>query len=184
MVNSPPEQKPDAAAVANPKVPDHIADILAGRRKRIPMSTATRKMEVPAIDGWYLYWALESNIPAMMQGGYEFVDQSEARLVQTGLANDKSISGNTDLGTRVSMVGSLSGTAGNGPERAYLMKLRQEWRDEDRAEIDAKNAGILGSIFKGETIFAPDGTAREKGTLEYVRTALFNRPTRKAKLAR
>jgi len=180
MVN---EQKPAEAAVANVKVPDHIADILAGRRKRIPMSTATRKMEVAAIDGWYLYWAAETNIPAMMQAGYEFVDRSEANLVQTGLANDKSISGNTDLGTRVSMIGSLSGPSG-GPERAYLMKLRQEWRDEDRKIIDDRNAAIMSAIFKDEKIYTPEGNIREKGSLEYVRTALFNRPVRKAKIGR
>lgn len=181
MVNQ--EQKPAEASVAQPKHPEHVADILAGRRKRIPMSTAMRKMEVPAIDGWYLYWFAESNIPAAMQGGYEFVDRSDANLVQTGLANDKSLSGNTDLGTRVSMVGSLSGPSG-GPERAYLMKLRQEWRDEDRKTIDDRNAAILGGIFKDEKIYGPEGTAREKGSLEYIRTALFNRPTRKAKIVR
>lgn len=184
MVNTVQEQKPPEAAVANVKTPDHIADILAGRRKRIPMSTATRKMEVAAIDGWYLYWAAETNIPAMMQAGYEFVDRSEANLVQTGLANDKSISGNTDLGTRVSMIGSLQGPSGQGPERAYLMKLRQEWRDEDRKTIDDRNAGILSGIFKDEKIYTPEGSLREKGTLEYVRTALFNRPVRKVKIVR
>ena len=177
------EQKPAESAVANVKNPDHVSDILAGRRKRIPMSTATRKMEVAAIDGWYLYWFAETNIPAAMQAGYEFVDRSEANLVQTGLSNDKSISGNTDLGTRVSIIGSLDGPQ-NGPERAYLMKLRQEWRDEDRKIIDDRNAAIVGSIFKDEKIYGPEGSTKEKGTLEYVRTALFNRPTRKAKIGR
>ena len=95
MVNpvAPPEQKPAQAAVANVKHPDHVADILAGRRKRIPMSTATRKMEVPAMDGYYLYWFAETNIPAAMEAGYEFVDRSEANMVNTGLAGDRSISG-------------------------------------------------------------------------------------------
>lgn len=174
------EQKPAEAAVANVKTPDYISDIVAGRRKRIPMSTAQRKMEVAAIDGYYLYWFAEINLPAAMQAGYEFVDRSETNLIQTGLANDKSISGNTDLGTRVSMIGSLDGPLG-GPERAYLMKLRQEWRDEDRKVIDDRNAAIVGSIFKDEKIYGPEGSQREKGSLEYVRTALFNRPTRKAK---
>src|SRR5271170_3704769 len=148
MVNpvAPPEQKPAQAAVANVKHPDHVADIMAGRRKRIPMSTAQRKMEVAAIDGFYLYWFAETNIPAALQAGYEFVDRSETNMIQVGVANDKSNSGNTDLGTRVSMIGSLSGPQG-GPERAYLMKLRQEWRDEDRAEIDSRNAAIVSGIF-------------------------------------
>jgi hypothetical protein len=58
------------------------------------------------------------------------------------------------------------------------MKLRQEWRDEDRATIDAKNATILSGIFKDEKIYGPEGSMREKGSLEYVKTALFNRPKR------
>ena len=182
MAVAPPEQKPHASSVANDKKPDYIRDIETGRRKRIAMSTAQRKMEVDAIDGYYLYWFAETNIPAAMQAGYEFVDQSEVHLVQTGLAQDKSVSGNTDLGTRVSMIGSLAGPTG-GPERAYLMKIRQEWRDEDRASVDALNARILGSIFKGETIYGENG-ARERTGLEYVKTALFNRPTRKAKIVR
>jgi len=99
MVNhppvAPPEQKPAEAAVANAKVPDHVADILSGRRKRIPMSTATRKMEVAAIDGFYLYWFAETNIPAALQAGYEFVDRSETNLVQTGLAIFLNDSANT-----------------------------------------------------------------------------------------
>ena len=183
MANPIAEQKPAEAAVAGPKVPSHIQDILAGRRRRIPMSTAQRKMEVGAIDGFYLYWALESNLEVMMQAGYEFVDRGEANMINVGMASDHSLSGNTDLGTRVSMVGSLAGTHG-GPERAYLMKLRQEWRDEDRKVIDDRNAAILGGIFKDEKIYTVDGAVREKNPLEYVRTALFNRPVRKAKNAR
>lgn len=178
MVN--PEQKPPEASVANSKTPSHADLIARGLRKRIPMSTAVRKMEVPAIDGYYLYWFKDTNVAKALEAGYEFVDRSEVSLVQTGLAQDKSVSGNTDLGTRVSMVGSLVSDQG-GPERAYLMKLRQEWRDEDRKEIDRRSAAPLEAIFKGEKIAAPDGAAREKGTHEYVKTALFNRPKRVVK---
>ncbi len=189
MANPVPEQKPAESSVANPKTPDYIADIMAGRRKRVPMSTATRKMEVAAIDGFYLYWHLETNVPAALQAGYEFVDRAEANLVNVGLAADRTNSGNTDLGTRVSMIGSLSGTQG-GPERAYLMKLRQEWRDEDRAKMTEIAQRPLKAIFRDEQIAGPEGTIRGKNELEYVRTSqvqnmpLFNRPTRKAKIVR
>jgi hypothetical protein len=121
----------------------------------------------------------------MLQAGYEFVDRGETNMVNLGLGADRSNSGNTDLGTRVSMVGSLQGPQGS-MERAYLMKLRQEWRDEDRAAIDERNAQVMKAIFKDEKIAAPDGTVREKGSLEYMRATntlpLFNRPTRKAKI--
>lgn len=182
------EQKPPEASVANDKELSYIQMIERGLRKRIPMSTAQRKMEVPAIDGYYLYWFKDSNVESAMQAGYEFVARNEARLVNHAMAQDRSLSGNTDLGTRVSMIGSTTSEGGNGPERAYLMKLRQEWRDEDRAIIDNKNAVILQGIFKDEKIYGKEGT-RSKDNLEYVGKAesdmpLFNRKTRKAKIVR
>jgi hypothetical protein len=189
MVNPTPEQKPLESSVANSKVQSHADLIAAGVRKRIPLSTAQRKMEVPAIDGYYLYWFKEANVTRAMEAGYEFVDRTEVTLVNAGLATDHSVSGNTDLGTRVSMVGSAEGGIDGGSERAYLMKLRQEWRNEDRAAIDARNAAILSGIFKDEMIFGQEGSTRSKDNLEYVRTAeanlpLFNRKTRKAKIVR
>lgn len=181
---APPEQKPPEAAVASEKFLSIAEQIQRGLRKRIPLSTAVRKMEVQPIDGYYLYWFKESNIPAALDAGYEFCHRDEAHVNQMGVAADRSASGSTDLGTRVSIMGSLTSSPTGGPERAYLMKLRQEWRDEDKAKIDERNASIVSGIFQGERIGAPDGTLREKGSLEYIRTALFNRPVRKAKNAR
>jgi hypothetical protein len=180
---SAPEQKPPEASVANAKNPS-IADMIAnGTRRRIPLSTAVQKMTVPAIDGYYLYWFKESNIPSALDAGYEFVNRDEHHLAQVGLAADKSTSGNTDLGTRVSIMGNLYSSPTGGPERTYLMKIRQAWRDEDRAEIDSKNATIMSAIFGKEAlVYGAEGTVRERSGTEYVRTALFQRPVRKAKI--
>ena len=51
--NRPSAQKPPEASVANPR--------RVTRESRIPMSTAVRKMEVKALDGFYMhcsFWIL------------------------------------------------------------------------------------------------------------------------------
>ena len=176
------EQPIPEAAVGQERFIPIAEQIARGMRKRIPLSTAIRRMEVQPIPGYYLYWFKDSNVPAALDAGYEFCQKDDAYVNQLGLANDKMASGSTDLGTRVSIIGSLTSGPDGGAERAYLMKLRQEWRDEDRKAIDDRNANILSYIFKGEKIVAPDGTLRDKGIHEYVRTALFNRPVRKAQI--
>ena len=172
-----PEQKPLEAAVANepgPKAPEERQ-----RRRRIPMSTARRKMETPPLPGYYLHWFSESNVPLALDAGYEFVDREEISLNQLGIGASHSMSGNTDLGSNVSIVGSLEGP-NRGPERAYLMKLREEYRQEDVAEMARISAAPMQAIFAGEMIAGPEGRIDDKGNLVYVKTALLNRPTRKA----
>ena len=150
-------------------------------RRRIPMSTPVRKLEVPEIPGYYLYWFREERVPRAMEAGYEMVKRGETALTSLDIAGTKQVDGNTDLGDNVSFV---SGTNDNGvPQRAYLMKLKQEFRDEDQAELDRRNAAILQAIFRGEQVgkVGEGASAAEPGST-YVKQALFNRPARKAKL--
>ena len=174
-----PEQPVPEAAVGQEKFLSIAEQIERGTRKRVPLSTAVQKLMVDAIPGYYLYWFKESNLPAALDAGYEFCQRDQHHVNQLGVGIERGSSG-----SRVSIMGSLTSSPTGGPERAYLMKLRQEWRDEDKAQIDAKNATIMQGIFKDEKIGAPEGSLRDKGSLEYVRTALFNRPVRKAKIAR
>lgn len=137
----------------NPANPVPLVDqIASGRRKRIPVSSGRRKLEVPEIPGFNLYWFLERNIQAALEGGYEFVDSKETILNQHGPATGREASGNTDLGSRVSV-----GTQGpDGGERLYLMKIKLEWFREDQLAIHNRNKQILQSIFQDEFIFDPD----------------------------
>lgn len=124
---------------------------------RIPMSVPQSKLTVPAIPGYYLYWFLGQNVPRALKAGYEFVDESEADVTNTGLADDANQQGNSDMGSRVSIVagGLIEGTA--EPQRLYLMKLRQEWRDKDAADLEAVNERIAAAIRGGQP--APGASA-------------------------
>jgi hypothetical protein len=146
-------------------------------RKRIPLSIPTRKMEVDEIPGFHLYWFLESNVPRALQGGYEFVDSDEVPLHQRGVATDSTISGNADLGSHIKLVAGIGD--GGRAEYQILMKIREEWYLEDQKVIEARNAAILAAIFRKEYIAGSDKVSSEDQGLRYVKTALFQRPTRK-----
>lgn len=149
----------------------------APARKRIPMSTPRRKMEAAEIPGFHLHWFLESNVHAAIQGGYEFVDINEVPLNQHGVGTDTAVSGSSDLGSRVKIVAGIG--VDNQPEYQVLMKIREEWWQDDQKAIEARNASVLSAIFKEEHIMGSDKVPAEDKNLRYVKTALFNRPTRK-----
>jgi hypothetical protein len=176
--------KGNEAAVANATGTDEPRSV--ARRKRIPMSVARRKMEVQALPGWHLHWFSDTNVPLAIDAGYEFVDKSEISLNQLGVGANHNMTGNTDMGSRVSIIGSLNkGSDDNrGPERAYLMKLKEEYRQEDLQEMARIAARPLEAIFSGEMIAGPEGKLNDSGELVYVKTALLNRGPRKAKLTR
>lgn len=137
------------------------------QRRRIPLSVPRRKLEAVPIPGYVLYWFRESNIPQALDGGYEFVERTEVHLNQANEANSASQSGNTDLGSRVSVIGDKIGERGV-PERAVLMKIREEFWREDRELLDNENAKTLQSIFGGTIL----GAERGDHSQSYVNTAI------------
>lgn len=170
------DTKPPETTKSNPANPS-----TPRARRRVPMSVPVPRMKVDDIPGFHLHWFKESNVPRAMDAGYEFVDKEEVHIRQLGLGNPSDLSGNTDLGSRVSIVGSAEGP-NRGPERAYLMKIREEWYKEDRKLLDERNASIMEAIFGDEKIVGPEGSISDRDRLQYVSTALLNRPVRKAKI--
>jgi len=153
------------------------------RRARIPMSVPFRKLEAPEIPGYHTHWARESDIPRFIQAWYEFVSPEDfpggkVVLNQRNPAMDTEVSGNTDLGNRISVA---AGRGPDGPERLYLMKLPEDLWLEDRAKIDGRNATMLGQIFRGEKIMDRDQVSPDVEKTRYVREgtqmlpALFSR---------
>lgn len=152
------------------------------RAQRVPMSVPMRKLEVPDIAGYHLHWIKESNIPRAIQAWYEFVDYTEVPVNQRGVGTDTEITGNTDLGSRISIQAGI-GSDGR-PERLVLMKLAEQYWLEDRAKIDGRNASVMGAIFRGEKIIGTERDSADDSGTRYVdpdRTkALFNRRRAKA----
>lgn len=122
---------------------------------RVPMTLPSAKLSVPEIPGYFLYWFLGQNIPRALKAGYEFVTEEEADVVNTGLADDASKQGNTDLGSRISVIagGLVEGTV--EPQRLYLMKLREEWRTKDVEALEQVNERVAAAIRGGR----PGGAA-------------------------
>lgn len=164
---------PQKTNPANPSTPPKA------ERKRIPMSIPKRKLDVPEIPGYRLYWFLERNVPRALEGGYVFVKDDEVPLNQFGPATDRSLSGNTDLGTNIRIYGGTD-VRGN-PEHLVLMKIKEEWWLEDHKVLEERNAQILSAIFQNEVVPGSERVSREDQDLRYVKTALLNRPTRKGK---
>jgi len=131
-------------------------------RSRIPMSLPVQKLAVPEIPGYHLHW-MRGDAARIMQAqraGYTFVSQEEVELANVGIANDAEESGNTDMGTRVSIVSGGDLDSGGQPERLYLMKLPQEHWEEDQKVLADRNEGIAEALRGGST---PDNGSPEGG---------------------
>lgn len=147
------------------------------KRRRIPMSVPLRRLEAEPIAGFHLHWFREENVPRALDGGYEFVSADEVRLNQRGVANDPKSSGNTDLGSRVTQFDQM-GVNGQ-PQHLVLMKIKEEWWLEDQSERDKRAAAPMQSLFRNEEILGSENVRSEDRGTRYVKTALFQRPTRK-----
>jgi|SRR5271166_6406290 len=176
----------NASEILTPNNPANATAEPKGERKtRIPMSVPLRKLEVPDIAGYHLHWIRESNVSRALQAAYEFVDYDEVPINQRGVGTDTELTGNTDLGSRISIA---AGQGQDGrPERLILMKLKEEFWLEDRFKIDSRNASVMEAIFRGEQIMDKNQVSQDTAETRYVdkeRTkmlpALFSRRRKKA----
>lgn len=145
-------------------------------RKRIPMSIPQRKLEVPELPGYHLHWFLEGRVPRALQGGYEFVDIQEiGGLNQHGVANDSTLSGNSSLGSRVTVV-SGEGQSGSAPDTLVMMKIKEEWYLEDQKILEARNNQIIEAIRQRQFI-PKDGESAADQDKRYVKQSAFETHT-------
>ena len=148
----------------------------AGARKRIPLSTPQRKLEVPAIPGYYLRWfrGTPARLAQAERAGFEYVSDDDIQLNNVTLGGDALKDGNTDLGSRVSVVEGSEVDGGGNAIRLYLMKQKLEYKQEDDALIEQRNdatadaltaqyrKGTVGGLAEGET--AEDAAQRYVGS--------------------
>jgi hypothetical protein len=150
------------------------------------MSAVNRRLEVKSIPGYYLYWFKEENVPAALQAYYEPVMRHEVSLNANSPGITGGVGGNTDMGSGVSLIAGTS--EGGQPVRLVLMKLPEEYHQEDMGRLEKRNVEIMQAIFGDEAQVGMGGVQQPRAELTYVdreRTkALFNRKIRKAVLRR
>lgn len=133
----------DKAEKANPA---SAAAYSVNEETRVPMSTPELKLATPDLPGHHQHWFLSGNVERALRAGYVFVDEDEIGIVGRGFANDLSESGNSDLGTRVSIEAGRGVEWRGQPERLYLMKIRQEWWEADQKKLEDKNDQIASAL--------------------------------------
>jgi hypothetical protein len=128
--------------------PANALEKASAGRGRIPMSVPRQKLQVPDLPGYHLHWMLgtAARLAQAQQAGYTFVGQDELDVTNFDLAGDAEDSGNTDLGTRVSVV--AGGTSAESVEavRLYLMKLPLELWEEDQKLIGDRNEQTAATL--------------------------------------
>jgi hypothetical protein len=91
-------------------------------------------------------------IQTAIDGGWEFVSPEEV-----GGVKDSVTSGNTDLGDKVRYLVGAS-EKGDGLY-AYLLKIKQEWWEEDQKELNKRNDRVDDAIRGGVNV--KEGTSSE-----------------------
>lgn len=117
------------------------------RRNRGAFNGTRGKLQVGhLIQGYHLYFFNDEpgRIQAALDAGWEFVSPEEVGFASTNVTNR-----NTDLGnSRVSVVG---GRNDQGQAVAQvLMKIKQEWWEEDQNDIQRRNDQTDAAIRKGK----------------------------------
>jgi len=144
--------------------------------RRIPMSAPQAKLATPTIPGYHLHWLndIPGRINQAIAGGYEFVEPEETFVNDRNPGSPSAASGSSDLGSRVSVV---VGSDDKGNEiRAYLMKIRNEWYEQDQQASQDRVDQVANAMRQGKanTPQNPDRDLRYTKTVD-LRTTL--RPT-------
>lgn len=127
-------------------------------RQRVPMSVPVQKLEVPPIPGFHLHWFRDEpeRIARAQRAGYEFCDPNEVDLNNTDLGGESAASGNTDLGSRVSVISGEETRQDGQPGRLILMKIKSEWWEADQLLVAERNEAVAEAI-RGGSVGAGGG---------------------------
>ena len=118
----------------------------ATRKRRNVFNGTEAKLGVRSqIPGYHLHIFTDvgSRVQEAIDSGYEFVTPTEI-----GGVSENVVSRNGDLGERIRYL--VNPRAECTEQFGYLMKVRQEWFEEDQAELQAKNNRIDSAIRKGK----------------------------------
>lgn len=116
-----------------------------------PLGQAQKRLEVPERPGYHRRWIRGefNRISRAQQAGYTFVDQSDVDVNNFDIGGDAKDSGNSDLGTRVSVTsGDDIGPHGQ-PGRMYLMEIPEELYEHGRSFLEERNDAIAEALRGG-----------------------------------
>ncbi len=131
-----------------------------------PMSSAQMKLEVPQKDGYHRHWfrGEPNRIYRAQQAGYRFVDPKEIDINNFDLGGDAKSSGNTDMGSRVSLI-TGDGLDNTGqPSRLYLMECPLELYEKSMSHIADLNEGVAAAVRGGQIGAEQDESAADTKT--------------------
>jgi len=145
------------------------------------MTEGFMKLEVPERSGFHRHWFRGdvSRIERAKQAGYTHVLTNDVQVNNHDLGGDAKSSGNTDLGSQVSITS--GGTTEDGqPERMYLMECPDELFEYAQSILEARNESVAEAL-RGGTIGVQQ-EARGDAQHRYIKGSvpdLFN-PRRKS----
>lgn len=115
-----------------------------------PMSAPVQALAVPEREGYHRRWfrGEPRRIAQAQQAGYTFVDPANVSVKNSDLGGDADASGNSDLGTRVSVIAGGLDASGQA-ERLYLMEVPNELYEMSRKFVDDRNDSIARALKGG-----------------------------------
>lgn len=121
-------------------------------RKRTPLSGIRRKLSYDNQDKDYVYrWVNDNDrrLQNAQEGGYEFVEKADR---DDHAGDDDVTNENAGVGSAISKIVNRDGT------KAYLMRIKKEWYEEDQREKQKIPDQIEAQIMRRD-----DDNARKLG---------------------
>lgn len=117
------------------------------KRRNVFNGTQTKLSVREQIPGYHLHVFTDSGnrIQEALDNGYEFVKPNEVGGVDSNV-----VSRNGDLGEKVRYLVNPRTSETDSEKYGYLMKIRQEWFEEDQRALQEKNNAIDAAIRKGK----------------------------------
>ena len=136
-----------------------------------PMSAGTKKLETPPRDGYHRRWFRgdATRLAKAQRAGYTFVQPEDVDLNNFDLGGDAKTSGNTDMGTRVSVIAGDDLDPTGQPGRLYLMECPEELYEYSRSIIEDRNESVAEALRGGKLGLGHDGETRFDQDQRYVK---------------
>ena len=142
------KQTLETAQGADPASADDFDDIDENsnrKKRRVPLGQMRKKLAVEELPGFVMRWVndVESRVFDAEEGGYAFVTYAELNGRPIGQRN--TVPSSLEMGAKVQKA--VGKDDQGAPIHAYLMKIKQEWYDEDQREkdraVDATEDGVV-----------------------------------------